>query len=258
VNLFTAKDGERVLVEFQRRRGCMVSFTNFYRRSVQQLAAVQGVMCAADKPQQQTAQATTPALPKGGGCMVAPELKNAAVSLDLDTLDALTSMAASKSKDVAAEGLRSISSLSKSQLNQVALFKLCTTKATQQKAKRFLDLVNANMLCSDDAVSQHAVSIACNLAALPDFRPILAFQMLDTLFHVLDAPSSLEQSYKKRRVANALVSIASTHSARVLQHKQSSMFQSVLAKYYACSDAVLQRCSKQVLQHLQPASIAAV
>lgn len=144
----TAQGQGRYIVELQRRSGCVVAFSAFYRRLV---AALGTIVCETFTPVRVTespaSSLSSPALPTGllppslrppalssqlappslhsaspsPATVAAPELDGSEVQLDVPTMEALVDMAASPQTDVQREALRALASAPLSSATSIQL-----------------------------------------------------------------------------------------------------------------------------------------
>lgn len=268
VRLFQAPDGHGYLVEFQRRAGCVVTFNNLYRRTLQSAARHVSHMFG-DVP-----------MPSPSPLDDEP-LEPLPVKLDEPSVRALYLIASSDYVDVQREGLRTLAYLSANDHNQSIIARhllevnaqnnaaSATTPTAASKAEAtsssaagelpqpICDLV-ATLLqrVSDNAESaRHAVALLANICHSSELRPVILRQLLSPMLAVLQASgpaADLESREVRRHIARALDTLCAGGTADLVATlggaEQSQQVLLSLSKLRASGDNVLVSTINDILR----------
>jgi len=258
VKLFQKRDKQatgavRYVVEFQRRSGCVVAFSNFYRATLQALGPLVDRPFATPTLSLPTVTSPTVAAAKAVLAQVAPAIQSygpANVSLDDSTQQCLLDMATSKDSDVQRESVRFLASASTSAGNQQKL------SNGKDKLPVLVSIV-ANLLASKDKeVIRCTTMLVANLAQQPAVRSSL-LPLVPALLGLLDivvshaSVNALLFKEVRRQVARTLVCMSDTCKKELLKDANSRLaVLSVLDKHRYSNDEPLRQLVASALVNL--------
>jgi hypothetical protein len=204
IRLYQSNTADRILCEFQRRSGCVVSFNKFYRRTL------------SDIPSHVSTKV-------GNGDWISnidrveaqADAEGAEPSVQLDDATAvnLISMAGCDNVDVQREGAQALANVAKFPLNQVKLAEMYQ-KAPEES--RLMQLLQKLLSSMDTELCRSGSVLLCCLSTQESMKAVLASNLLDKMVAVLDAPQSFETSDSKRQVAQALATLSSTCAQQMI------------------------------------------
>lgn len=195
IRLYQSGAVGKILCEFQRRSGCVVSFNKFYRRTL------------VDIPSHVSTNV------RGGDWISNIDRVEAqadaepSVQLDDATAVNLISMAGCDNVDVQREGAQALASVAKSPCNQVKLAEMYQ-KAPEES--RLVQLLQKLLSSVDTELCRSGSVLLCCLSSQDSMKSVLAQNLLEKMVAVLNAPQSFETSDSKRQVAQALATLSST------------------------------------------------
>jgi hypothetical protein len=233
VQLFQGEKKEEVVVEFQRRSGCVVNFHAFFNRTLDILGS-EHVVCMYGEPEKafapketentvkSTSTSTTTPAPKPKPKPEPVDLVGDLV-LDTATCQALFAMANSNNCDVQREALKVLAAAASKSVNQISLVE-------NHDTTDLVALLEVTMSSRDDEVRRCASLFLTNLCKQEAIRSVVANKLLEVMLGELDAPGNLNNRETKRHVAAALACISDTH-ARELPTDLSA-----LKRYVGCAD----------------------
>jgi hypothetical protein len=255
----SAKDNNRVLVEFQRRTGDAFGFAALYRQCRKSLASFIVADDATSSPfdsmyesfdskmqQQQSGEefdgddlddglsmpSLSASLPDSTDC----------VELDVESLNALLGMAASRFIDVKREGLRALA-------HAVSLVE--NRKMLLSNSDSVNPILSKSLVCSDAESNRCAATIVAALAALREAHLVPArTAIFEAVFHqmtaMLDAPcASVDELIEaKRQVVDAMRQFADDHSREMAQDQT---FSTVMKKQLQSGDPRLRSAASAAL-----------
>ena len=195
IRLYQSGAVGKILCEFQRRSGCVVSFNKFYRRTLTEIPShvstnVRGGDWISNVDRVEAQADAEPS-----------------VQLDDATAVNLISMAGCDNVDVQREGAQALASVAKSPCNQVKLAEMYQ-KAPEES--RLVQLLQKLLSSVDTELCRSGSVLLCCLSSQDAMKSVLAQNLLENMVAVLNAPQSFESIDSKRQVAQALATLSST------------------------------------------------
>jgi len=236
------------VVEFQRRSGDVVAFSNFYRATIAALGPVVErpyatpalSLPAVTSPGATAARAAlatmTPQPTSQGPTQAGP----GQVVIDESTQQCLMDMASSKDSDVQRESVRFLASASAYPVNQQKL-----SEGGKDKVPQLVDIVGKLLSSKDKEVVRCSTMLLANLAQSPTVRlPLVPLvpQLLQLLDLVVPSASVNALLFKevRRQIARTLVSLSSSCKKEILKDGNARLaVHSVLDKQRATNDEAL-------------------
>jgi len=214
VKIFRHKsDKNRCVVEFQRRSGCVVAFTTFYRRTLQALGSMVQSLYVDDLAASNK-QSGVSTMPLPSLSFTVPPTSTTGpghITLDEQSVNALLDMCLSNEADIKREALRVMAQASAIEVNQIQMKK-------QDIATRIVEVITASLPSADREVGRCASLLLANLAqASLSFRLRLV-NLMATMFTVLQrlaepaatTVGGLLNKEIKRQVSRTLVLLSQT------------------------------------------------
>jgi len=253
VHVFQSKTGEK-LVEFQRRSGCVVAFSQFFSRLVtDSLASIlSGKSSRTDKQQQQQQQVAE-----------ANKQLDSDVKLDEITVQSLFEMIQSCNVDVQRQGLQTLFNVAIDDTNKKVLMQspiqriLATSPPPSSKATRvtLLDVLK-QLLSSKDAQVVHYTTMILQSFSSSDCsdvcKQLVSHPLLDSMFDILNSTwaQSLSLRAAKRTLAQTISALSKTHAKELMGFPNSSKYVETLERYSCCSDLSMRKFCSQSLDDM--------
>jgi len=237
------------VVEFQRRSGDVVAFSNFYRATLQALGPI------VERPFA-TPALSLPLVTSPGASAAKAQLPVAAQSgpgqviIDESTQQCLLDMASSKDSDVQRESVRFLASASQNPTNQAKL------ASGKDKVPQLVGILGSLLASKDKEVVRCSAMLVANLAQQIAVRPHL-LPLTPQLLHLLDlvVPASSVNAllFKevRRQIARTLVALSATCKGELLKDASSRLATlSVLDKQRFSNDESLRPLIDTTLANL--------
>jgi hypothetical protein len=252
VNIYQSKTGDK-LVEFQRRSGCVIAFSQFFSRLVGD--SFSSVHRSSSKQQK--------SLPPVSTSKNDPDVK-----LDEMTVQSLFEMIQSCNVDVQRQGLHTLFNVAiddsnKKVLMQSPITKVSTASSASSSSSSsariarvtVLDVLKQLLSSKDDQVVHYAVMIlhAFSSSDCSEMcRQLLSHPLLDSMFDILNSSWSQSLSLRatKRTLAQTINALSKVHAKELMGFPNSNRYVETLEKLSCCSDLSMRKFCSQSLDDL--------
>jgi len=245
VHVYQSKTGEK-LVEFQRRSGCVIAFSQFYSRLVAD--SLSSVLSSGKAPKE--AQAT-----------VSSDASD--VKLDELTVQSLFEMIQSCNIDVQRQGLQTlfnvaIDDANKKVLMQSPIHKISPSSTSSPSSKASVtvfDVLKQLLSSKDEQVVHYAAMILQSFSSSDCSgvcRQLISHPLLDSMFDILNSTwaQSLSLRAAKRTLAQTISTLSKIHAKELMGFPNSSKYVETLERYSCCSDLSMRKFCSQCLDEL--------
>jgi len=244
VNIFSSpqQSGE-YLVEFQRRSGCVIAFSQFFGRLVSD--SFNSILCG-NKPK----------------APVAPPADldtEADVKLDDNAVQSLFEMIQSSNVDVQRQGLQTLFNVAIDDNNKKVLLhspisKYVQAASSSSSSVTLFDVLKELLYSKDSAVVHYAAMILNAFSSSDMCKALLSRPLLDSMFDILNttwALQSLSMRATKRSLAQTISSLSKTHAQELMMFNGSNnRYVETLERYSCCSDVSMRKYCAQSLDEL--------
>jgi len=247
VHVFQSSSGEK-LVEFQRRSGCVVAFSQFFSRLV------------ADSLSSLLTNKSAPSPPVATS---APKLDSADVKLDDITVQSLFEMIQSCNVDVQRQGLHTLFDVAIGDTNKKVLMQspirkispVATASSRGSSRVTVLDVLKQLLSSKDEQVVHYTTMILQSFSSsdCSDMcKSLISHPLLDSMFDVLDSSwaQSLPLRAAKRTLAQTISTLSKIHAKELMGLPNSSKYVETLERFSCCSDLSMRKFCTQSLDEL--------
>jgi len=249
VHVFMSKSGDK-LVEFQRRSGCVVAFSQFFSRLV--------------------ADSLSSLLPKGNNKPTQPNQQTNSIpqldtttelKLDDVTVQSLFEMIQSPNVDVQRQGLQTLFNVAIDDANKKVLMQSTIQKVTSSASSprssdvTVFDVLKQLLLSKDEQVVHYAAMILQSFSSSECSevcRQLVSHPLLDSMFDILNSTwaQSLSLRAAKRTLAQTISTLSKVHAKELMGFPNSSKYVETLERYSCCSDLSMRKLCSQSLDEL--------
>jgi len=243
VHVFQSKTGEK-LVEFQRRSGCVIAFSQFYSRLVSD--SLSSILSGGkSRPKN-----STPSVPKSDSDM----------KLDDLTVQSLFEMIQSCNVDVQRQGLQTLFNVAvddsnKKVLMQSPIQKSVSTPSSSRAQVTVLDVLKQLLSSKDEQVVHYTTMILQSFSSSDCSemcKQLISHPLLDSMFDILNSSwtQSLSLRAAKRTLAQTISTLSKIHAKELMGLPNSSKYVETLERFSCCSDLSMRKFCSQSLDEL--------
>jgi len=265
VHVFQSKAGEK-LVEFQRRSGCVVAFSQFFSRLVtDSLSSLLGSDSFNSSAGKAKAKARTTVQAAAQANSVPVSDSDPDVKLDDLTVQSLFEMIQSCNVDVQRQGLQTlfevaIDDSNKKVLMQSPIQKIRSTSSSSsppssRASVTVFDVLQQLLSSKDEQVVHYAAMILqafLSSECSGMCRQLISHPLLDSMFDILNSTwaQSLSLRAAKRTLAQTISTLSKIHAKELMGFPNSSKYVQTLERYSCCSDLSMRKFCSQSLDEL--------